>query len=208
MHASESSPRQPAIARRASGLGLGLALVCVCTPALAHVAGHHHSSALHALAHPFGGLDHLLAILVVTLWARAPGPAALRALPLVFLLALAAGLALYGPLSALLPPVVSIVLALILPAGALAVTRRPGIVLAAVCAALLGLFQGHAHGADLGASIQPDLQATALLAGTAAALALAGVLAWRLLAPGTGVLTARLSGAGLAATGTLMLHGV
>src|SRR4051794_41762703 len=54
------------------------------TAALAHVGDHSHMSFAEGLLHPFSGLDHVLAMVAVGLWASQLGGGALWLLPLAF----------------------------------------------------------------------------------------------------------------------------
>lgn len=118
--------------------------------------GHDTTSLVDGLAHPFAGLDHLLAMVAVGLWSAAALPAGRRlAGPAVFLAMLLLGAAL--PLVGVQPPGVE--------AGvALSVTALAGLMIAARSAALrlpvpaglalvgvAALLHGMAHGAELGA---------------------------------------------------------
>ena len=61
------------------------ALALFLSPAVAFAhAGHDHSGLMAGLAHPVFGLDHLLAMLAVGLWAAQQSGAARWALPLTF----------------------------------------------------------------------------------------------------------------------------
>ena len=72
------------------------ALVAVATAgfssaALAHVGDHSHMSFAEGLLHPFSGLDHVLAMVAVGLWASQLGGRALWLLPLTFPAVMAVG---------------------------------------------------------------------------------------------------------------------
>ena len=62
--------------------------------ALAHVGDHSHMGFTEGLLHPFSGLDHVLAMVAVGLWASQLGGRALWLLPLTFPVVMAAGAAL------------------------------------------------------------------------------------------------------------------
>src|SRR5438045_3808023 len=64
------------------------------TMALAHVGDHSHMSLTEGLLHPFTGLDHVLAMVAVGLWASQLGGRALWLLPLTFPAVMAVGAAL------------------------------------------------------------------------------------------------------------------
>ena len=75
------------------------ALVAIATAgfssaALAHVGDHSHMGFTEGLLHPFSGLDHVLAMVAVGLWASQLGGRALWLLPLTFPVVMAAGAAL------------------------------------------------------------------------------------------------------------------
>ena len=67
-------------------------LLGACAPAVfAHQAGLHHADALSAFLHPFGGFDHLLAMIIVGAWAARARSADRLCAPIAFCLALATG---------------------------------------------------------------------------------------------------------------------
>ncbi|MCO6419378.1 HupE/UreJ family protein [Siccirubricoccus sp. KC 17139] len=145
-------------------------------PALAHPGhGLEHGFAA-GLAHPFLGLDHLLAMVTVGLLGGLLGGAARFALPGAFLAAMAAGagLAMAG---VALPGVEAGILASLIVLGALtALAVRLPLGAMAGLAALFGLLHGAAHGAELpGGSaalyVAGFLVATAALHGLGLALA-------------------------------------
>ena len=78
--------------RKLSCFGLGLGLLSLAAPAFAH-PGHDPASAgfLAGIAHPLLGLDHLLAMLVVGVWAAQAGGRARWFLPASFLALMACG---------------------------------------------------------------------------------------------------------------------
>ncbi|MFN2309449.1 MAG: HupE/UreJ family protein [Gammaproteobacteria bacterium] len=100
-------------------------------------------------AHPFSGLDHLLAMLAVGLWAAQMGGQALWRLPAAFVTLMLCGgvLALLG---LQVPHVEAGIVASVWVLGVLIATACR--LSAAVGAALVGvfaLFHGHAHGAEM-----------------------------------------------------------
>lgn len=103
----------------------------------------------HGLAHPIGGLDHILAMVAVGLWAAQIGGKALWMVPGAFVLAMA-GSSVVGNLGLPLPGVEQGILAsdfvlglLILFAARLPLAVSTGIV------AILAIFHGYAHGAEM-----------------------------------------------------------
>lgn len=168
--------------------------------------GHEALSLATGFAHPFGGLDHLLAMLAVGLYAaRQPG-AARWALPAGFVAAmlLAAALAQAG---LVLPAVESMVAASVLVLGLLiaAMARLP-LALSLPLVAAFAVFHGAAHVAERGSA---GLLAYALgFAAASASLHAAGWLIARA-TPQTrwGERLQRGAGAALAATGVVLIGG-
>ncbi len=148
-------------------------LASLALPALAH-PGHpggeaHDAGFAAGFAHPFGGFDHLLAMLAVGLWAvqfaaRTENRAALWLLPAAFVLPMGAGflLALNG---IALPGVeAGIALSVLILGLAVAFAARPPLVAAMVVTAGFALFHGFAHGAEMGDGVASTYAAGMLLA--------------------------------------------
>jgi urease accessory protein len=119
------------------------------TVAHAHVNAGETVGFWHGLEHPIGGLDHILAMLAVGLWAAQLGGNAVWAVPLSFVGIMALG-GVLGSLGFPLPFVEQGIVAsdLILGGLVLMATRLPlaasiGIV------SLLAVFHGYAHGAEM-----------------------------------------------------------
>ncbi|WP_299821998.1 HupE/UreJ family protein [uncultured Jannaschia sp.] len=131
-----------------------IALVAIAifaaSPALAHLDPGEHGSFLAGLSHPVFGLDHILAMVTVGLWAAALGGRALCALPSAFVGAMVLGFA--GAVAGVtLPLVEPMILASVLALGlAVALALRLPVAAAAGIVGLFGLFHGHAHGGELG----------------------------------------------------------
>lgn len=123
--------------------------VLLASAAQAHVGNHETSGLLHGLQHPLGGLDHILAMVAVGLWAAQLGGAARWALPVSFL-----GMMLIGgvvgiaglPLPWVEPGI--LISDLVLGALILAATRLP-LAVSMGTVGLLAVFHGYAHGAEL-----------------------------------------------------------
>ncbi len=126
-----------------------LAAWLAATPALAHTGAGATHGFLAGFGHPFLGLDHLLAMGAVGLWAGLVGGRALWAWPLAFAGVMIVGAAL-GLQGVALPGVELGIAASVVLLGLAAALRAPLPVLAG--AGLCGLFallHGHAHGAEL-----------------------------------------------------------
>ena len=129
-----------------------LAFALALVPTLAHAHPGHGAETGGigwGLAHPFTGLDHILAMLAVGLWAVQLGKRALWLLPLAFVSAMAAGAAL-GMNGVRLPFVEPAVLASVIGLGALvAFAARLPLGLSAAAVAVAALFHGQAHGSEI-----------------------------------------------------------
>ncbi|HEV7268257.1 MAG TPA: HupE/UreJ family protein [Falsiroseomonas sp.] len=127
---------------------LGLALFAPAS-ALAHTGLGHAHGLVAGLLHPLGGLDHLVAMLALGVWAGILGGKARLQLPLAFLSAMAAGAAL-GMAGVVLPLVEAGILASVIVLGALVAAwcSLPAVAALPLVAAF-GLLHGHAHGTEL-----------------------------------------------------------
>lgn len=183
----------------------------ISVPALAHTgvdAGHGFGT---GFAHPFGGLDHLLAMLAVGLWAvqfaaRSEKAASLWLLPAAFVLPMALGF-VSGFTGVALPGVeTGIALSVLVLGLAVAFAVRLPLVAAMAVTALFALFHGHAHGTELH---HPDMAVT-YAAGMVLATALLhglGILGGRLAQQVRLPLLTRGAGAAVALAGLVILVG-
>ncbi len=116
--------------------------------ALAH-PGHAGASFFSGFAHPFGGVDHVLAMIAVGLYAATQAGLARRGLPATFVLAMLAGAGL-GAAGLALPGVEAGVAASVLVLGLLlAFAARLPAHAALPLVAVFALFHGHAHQAEM-----------------------------------------------------------
>lgn len=183
-----------------SAVGAAAAVGLLAGPAMAH-SGHGLAGGLEqGLLHPLTGLDHLLAMVAVGLWAAYLGGRARWLVPAAFV-----GLMVCGALLALgglgLPGVeLGIALSVVALGLALAGHLRLSTLLAAALVGAFGLFHGHAHGAEAA----PGLSLVAYGGGfVLTTLALHGV---GLAIGGNGQPRfARLAGGGIAAAGLFLL---
>lgn len=118
-------------------------------PALAHPGHGGDAGPLAAgLAHPFLGIDHVLAMVAVGLWAALLGGRAAWMVPAAFVLGMVGGfaLAMVGiGLPLVEPGIAASVLVLgILIAAAMRLALAPSMLLAG----LFAMLHGHAHGAE------------------------------------------------------------
>jgi len=121
--------------------------------AFAHVGGHGDAGLMAGLMHPFSGLDHLLAMFAIGIWAALQPRAMKLAVPATFLAMLLGGFAL-GVAGSGLPLVEGGIALSVLLLGLLiaSAARLP----APVSLALAGgfaLFHGYAHGIEASGSL-------------------------------------------------------
>ncbi len=179
-----------------------LALCLAPAAAFAH-SGHDQSGLLAGMAHPLGGLDHLLAMLAVGLWAAQQKGSARWALPLTFVISmLFGGLAGFDGLQ--VPGLEGGIAASVLAFGLLvAVAARLPMALALTLTGLFALSHGVAHGLELPQMAEPVSYALGFLAATAALHAVGYALV-RVL-PLAAAPLVRLAGLGSAGAGLWLL---
>lgn len=152
-----------------------VALATASGAAFAH-PGHESASFFTGFAHPLGGLDHLLAMLAVGLYAAHQPGATRWMLPAGFVLAMLAGAGL-GALGVALPAVEAGIAASVLVLGLLiALAARLPLAASLPLVAAFALFHGHAHHAEMGCTSLVTYAtgfalATALLHGAGYAIA-------------------------------------
>jgi urease accessory protein len=182
---------------------VSFALACLDSAALAHV-GNHSGGLAGGLAHPFSGLDHVLAMVAVGLWASQLGRPTYWLLPVTFPAAMAVG-ALLGVSGLELPWVEAGIAASVLVLGAMiAFALRPTIAASVAVIGLFALVHGYSHGAELPA------QGSALTYGAGFIFATLGLhtigLAIGAVSDRVPVrFVARTAGAAIAAVGVLLL---
>ena len=182
---------------------ISLALLLAPSLAFAH-PGHETSGLLAGLSHPLLGLDHLLAMLAVGLWAAQQQGAARWALPLTFVGSLMLG-GLLGLNGLAFAGVENAIAASLLALGLLvAVAVRLPLALAMGLTALFALNHGLAHGMEV-----PALgSAWAYVAGfclATLALHTAGYTAFKALPTRLAATLARVAGSAFAGTGLYLL---
>jgi urease accessory protein len=159
---------------RTSTLAIAAGLALVATPGLAHTGAGAAGGFAAGLAHPPGGLDHLLAMIAVGLSAALIGGRALWAMPLGFMAAMAAAGA--AAVSGLALPFVELGIGLsVVAIGAMAAMGASvPAALGVAVAAIFALFHGHAHGTEMPATVSGLTYGAGFLAATGA-LHLAGI---------------------------------
>ncbi|MDD2700815.1 MAG: HupE/UreJ family protein [Sideroxydans sp.] len=143
-----------------------LALLLISTAASAHT-GHGSSGFSTGLAHPFSGMDHLLAMLAVGLWAGQLGGQRIWQLPATFMLMLAGGafIGMAIPSLTLIEPGIA---ASVLVLGLLiASPTKLALPVSFALTAAFGIFHGYAHGAEMPSAAAPLAYAAGFLLSTA-----------------------------------------
>lgn len=181
---------------------IGLGLLGLALPVAAHQGAGAHAGTVAAFLHPFTGLDHLLALFAVGLFAGSRRGSGRWLLPAAFLGCMAVA-AVGGALGVVFVEVEAALAASLVAVGlALALPRLPGRGAAAALAAMIATLHGHVHGVEVlqGALWQPLL---ALLAASALIVAGGVLLGGRFALRGTPM--RRLAGLAIAAVGGLLL---
>lgn len=129
-------------------------LSALLMPAMAFAHPGAHTGFMHGLAHPLGGLDHILAMIAVgVLASRLQGMKRL-ALPAAFVVAMIVG-GVLGATGIVLPWVEVLIAASLVAFGAsIATARDHSLIAMSLMVGCFGLFHGHAHGTEmLGSSV-------------------------------------------------------
>jgi urease accessory protein len=192
--------------KRTSILAAAIAgsLVLLATGAQAHTLGDG-GGLVGGLAHPFMGLDHLLAMIAVGLWAAQLGRRGAWQVPLAFVTVMAAGFGL-AQLGLVLPLAEPMVVASVAVLGALvAGAVRVPVALGAALVSVFAVFHGYAHGVELPAASSAWAYAAGFVLAT---------LALHLVGLGLGLSVrvrpalARMGGVAITATGVVLLGGL
>ncbi|MGE3149500.1 MAG: HupE/UreJ family protein [Pseudorhodoplanes sp.] len=135
---------------------LALALIPALLPsvAFAHVGLGDAHDLTHGIAHPFSGLDHILAMVAVGLFAAHLGGRALWLVPLSFITLMIAG-GVAGAAGVPLPYTeTGIALSVVVLGLAVAFRLNMPTIAAMALAGFFAIFHGHAHGAEMPESVQ------------------------------------------------------
>ncbi|MEO6178386.1 MAG: HupE/UreJ family protein [Devosia sp.] len=151
-------------------------LVLFPTAAFAHTGHGDTSGFLHGFMHPIGGLDHVLAMVAVGVFAFVLGGRALVLVPLSFVGMMAVGF-LLGANGVNVPFVeLGIALSSVVIGGVAASGRSMPVAAAMSLVGVFAVFHGHAHGAEMPADASGFEYALGFVAATAL-LHVAGIAA-------------------------------
>ncbi len=149
-------------------------LTLIPAAAFAHTGAGEAHGFVWGFAHPLGGLDHILAMVTVGIFAWQLGGRALWHVPATFVLVMAAGAAL-GMARLPLPFVEFGIAASVIVLGSIvAFARGAPIAVAVGIIGLFAIFHGHAHGTEVALNAAAGAYAAGFLLATAL-LHLAGI---------------------------------
>jgi urease accessory protein len=130
------------------------AIVSYAPSASAHAGTGLPGGIAQGFMHPFGGLDHLLAM-ISGLWGAFLGRPLIQALPVVFPVVMVVGAAL-GMYGVRVPPVeLGIALSVLVLGSAIALAWKAHVQVAVLVVATFALFHGYAHGRELPSAADP-----------------------------------------------------
>lgn len=177
--------------------------VLAASPAWAHTPGLARNDFMSGFVHPLTGVDHILAMVAVGVWAAMQGGRRVWQLPLAFMGAMAIGglvgfmgLPVFGVEQVIALSV--LVLGLVIAASA----RLPEAASIALVAAF-ALFHGHAHGTELVAGTSPVTYASGFVIATGLLHAMG--ISGGLVLSKRSLWVPRLAGAGMAVAGIALL---
>jgi urease accessory protein len=179
-------------------------LALLPSAAFAHPGHDLTATFVQGVIHPLSGIDHMLAMVMVGLFAVQLGGRALWLLPSAFLAAMVVG-SLAG-LSGITPSMkeVGIALSVVLLGAMIALQPPTPVTVAMALVAAVALVHGHAHGAEAQGAVS-FAYVIGFLVGTAGLL-LGGMLAGLcIVRVSRGTLIARAAGVTAAGTGVLLL---
>jgi urease accessory protein len=183
-------------------IAAGTAAVLAVEPAQAHILAGDGLAA--GFAHPFEGLDHMLAMIAVGAWATQLGGRALWAVPCAFVAAMILG-GLAGMAGLAIPAVELGVTGSVLLLGVLIASGRSiPLPVAGAIVALFAVLHGHTHGTEIPEMASAGAYAAGFVAATSLLHAAGVGLGW-LLAEKLSATALRMAGVALAVAGTGML---
>ena len=146
---------------------IAAAIILAPTAAFAHPAVGDGNGFVHGLAHPLGGLDHVLAMVAVGVFAWQLGGRALWAVPASFVLVMALG-GVLGMAGIPVPGVeIGVAVSVIVLGAVVAFRVKASVALAMALVALFAVFHGHAHGTEVPFAAASALYAAGFMLATA-----------------------------------------
>lgn len=160
---------------RLGGVIFAAAGIVLPTAAMAHTGVHyigHGASFTSGFAHPIMGIDHLIGMLAVGVWAAYLGGRGMFLIPLAFVSMMIVGAGL-GALGIVLPAVDPAIAASLVVFGLLIclLVKLP-VATAVGVAGLFATFHGYAHGTEIPEMARPLLYSAGFIAATTVLLSL------------------------------------
>jgi len=176
-------------------------LAAFATPAFAHSGAEPHMHGFVAgLAHPLGGLDHMLAMIAVGIWSALAAERRVWIVPAVFVAAMLAGAGVAQAGVALPAVETAIAMSVVLLGALIAAGVRLPVGAGAAMIALFAIFHGHAHGSEATGTVASYMAGFAI---TTAVLHVSGIALGRAIAVVPHA--SRLLGAGIVASGAYLV---
>lgn len=180
------------------------ATLALPTLVYAHTGADHGTGLLHGIGHPLGGLDHILAMVAVGIWAAQISGRAVWAVPATFVTVMVIGGAI-GITGTAIPFVEhGIVISVLILGVLIAAALRLPLSASAAIVGLFALFHGHAHGAEMPAALSGVSYGAGFIL-TTAVLHVTGILLGLSLQKSARFQTVRFAGAAIAAGGVFLL---
>jgi len=143
------------------------AAVALPTIAFAHPGVGQAHDLVHGFAHPLTGLDHVIAMLAVGVFAAQLGGRALWLVPATFITVMAAA-GIAGMLGVMIPYVeTGIALSVVVLGAVIAFAVRVPVAIAMAIVSLFAIFHGHVHGTEMPGSASGILFGFGFVAATA-----------------------------------------
>ncbi len=143
-----------------------IVLLLIPSLALAHTGIGLHNGWLHGFTHPLSGLDHVLAMIAVGLWAAQMGSRIIWLIPLIFVAVMGLG----GLLGIITLPMAfaeyGIMLSLLVLGALLACRKHLPLSASIILVGLFALSHGYAHGSEMPQSISIFSYATGFMLAT------------------------------------------
>jgi urease accessory protein len=178
--------------------------VSIPSSLFAHDGHSVANSFSYGLLHPFLGLDHLLAMVAIGLWAVQTGGKATWIIPISFLSMMILGGAL-GVMAISLPQVENIILVSVVVLGLLVTTAsKAPLFVSAIIGGAFAIFHGHAHGSEMASGSSATLYSLGFALSTAFLLAI-GVFTGSSLKKLNRTKSIQLAGATIALSGVCLL---
>jgi urease accessory protein len=180
---------------------LAVSMMIAATPVLAHTGHHAAPGFTDGFAHPFGGLDHMLAMVSVGLFAAGLGGRALWAVPASFVFMMLVG-GVMGFTGIEVPAVeIGIATSVVVLGAVLATGSIRFISVAMTLTGLFAIFHGYAHGAEMPSESAAALYCLGFMMATAL-LHIAGIAIGIIF--GHRQIFYRLAGVGISLTGVVL----